>query len=80
MFWKKAIEIAALKEQLSFAEVKIRSLDYNLKLCRNSDHYKDSWKAKYFESLVEIQKANKGSRRLRRRLDKQILKNKESKT
>lgn len=28
------------------------------------------WQAKYFEALVELQKANKGAARLRRKLDR----------
>jgi hypothetical protein len=35
------------------------------------------WKCKYLEALKEVQKANKGIRRLRARLDKKVVKKQE---
>ena len=76
MFKKPIIE---LERRLAFEKSYAKSLRFQIKRFENGDAYKDSWKIQYLESLLEIQKLNKGMRRLKRRLDKQILKNKETK-
>ena len=79
MFGRKAKRIERLRREINFLNSRIDSYQYQIKAFSNRDEYKDSWKMHYLESLQELQKANKGSRRLRRRLDKQILINKENK-
>lgn len=82
MFGRKTEKIKRLKQleqEISYLNADLNSHKFQLKQCRNGDAYKNSWKILYLEALVELQKANKGSRRLRRRLDRQILLNKENK-
>ena len=79
MFGRKAKRIERLRKEVDFLNSRIDSYKCAINTFRNGDAYKDSWKIKYLESIRELQKANKGSRRLRRRLDKQILINKENK-
>ena len=76
---RKAFKIQELEGLIELLEAEKRSLNHQIDRFKNRDEYKDSWKMHYLESLQELQKANKGSRRLRRRLDKQILINKETK-
>ena len=76
---RKAFKIQELEGLIELLEAEKRSLNHQIDRFKNRDEYKDSWKMHYLESLQELQKANKGSRRLRRRLDKQILINKENK-